>query len=70
MTFDSFAQMKQVWGSPYNNHHPWLHTMLIKAVYELGLSLFNSTNKAFALYSLFSIGMLSFTFACVIFYLS
>lgn len=70
MEFDSFIQMKQIWDKLYNNHHPWLHTMLIKAVYELGLSLFNSTNKAFALYSLFSIGMLSFTFACVIFYLS
>lgn len=57
-------------GEPYSNHHPWLHTMLIKGIYELGVKLCHSTNRAFALYSLFSVSILSFAFACVVAYLA
>lgn len=66
MEYDSFQQMCQVLGDPYSNHHPWLHTMLIKLVWELGLLVLGSTNRAFALYSLFSICMLAFAFSCVV----
>lgn len=70
MSYDSLMQMHQVTGGfPYSNHHPWLHTMLIKGIYELGLSLFQSANKAYALYSLFSITILSFSFALAVAYL-
>ena len=69
MEYDSFQQMCQVLGDPYSNHHPWLHTMLIKGIWELGLLVLGSTNRAFALYSLFSICMLSFAFSCVIVWL-
>lgn len=70
MEWDSFIQMRQVWDGVYSNHHPWLHTMLIKFIYDLGCALFGSTNRAFALYSIFSICLLSFSFTCVIVYLA
>lgn len=69
MEYDSYVQMCQVYGEPYSNHHPWLHTMLIKLIYQLGQSVLGSNNRAFALYSLFSICMLSFAFAGVIAFL-
>ncbi|MCH5259995.1 MAG: hypothetical protein J1F18_09585 [Lachnospiraceae bacterium] len=70
MTYDSFIQMCQVTGGfPYSNHHPWLHTMMIKGIYEFGLWLFHNANKAYALYGIVSIGMLAFAFACIISYL-
>lgn len=66
--FDSWMQMVQVLGAPYSNHHPWLHTMIIKAIYETGIFLFHSENRAIALYSCFSISLLAFSFSCVIGY--
>ena len=67
--YDSWMQMVQVLGAPYSNHHPWLHTMIIKAIYELGILIFHSENRAIALYSCFSISLLAFAFSCVIAYL-
>ncbi|MCH5251241.1 MAG: hypothetical protein J1E98_14995 [Lachnospiraceae bacterium] len=67
--YDSWQQIQQVFGSPYSNHHPWLHTMLIKAVYNIGIAVFHSENRSIALYSLCSMGMLSASFATAILYL-
>lgn len=67
--YDSWIQIRQVFGEAYSNHHPWLHTMLIKAVYNVGIALFHSENRAIALYSLCSMGMLSAAFATAIVYL-
>ena len=61
--YDSWEQLRQVFGAPYSNHHPWIHTMLIKAVYNLGFFLFRSENRAAALYSLCTMSMLSAAFA-------
>lgn len=66
--YDSWIQIQQVFGSPYNNHHPWLHTMMIKALYNLGKTFFHSENRAIALYSLCSMGMLSVSFATAVAY--
>ena len=67
LEYDSFVQMCQVTGGiPYSNHHPWLHTVLIKGIYEFGKILFHNTNKAYALYGVFSIFFLSFAFSCVV----
>lgn len=68
MEYDSYQQMCQVLGDPYSNHHPWLHTIMIKGIYKAGLFLLHSTNRAFALYSFFSICMLAFSYACVVTY--
>lgn len=70
MNYDAFVQMCQVNGGyAYSNHHPWLHTMLIKGIWEIGQALFHSANKAFALYSICSLFGLSAAFACVVSYL-
>lgn len=69
MEYDSYIQMCQVFGEPYSNHHPWLHTILIKGIYELGMILFQNTNKAFALYCFVQICMMAFTVAAVVSYL-
>ena len=70
MEYDSMMQMFQVFGEPYSNHHPWLHTMIIKGIYELGLSLLGSHNRAFALYCLCSICSMAGTFSVVIMWLA
>lgn len=69
MEYDSYVQMSQVYGEPYSNHHPWLHTMVIKLIYQFGQNVLGSNNRAFALYSLFSICILSFAFASIIAFL-
>lgn len=70
MEYDSFVQMCQVYGGEYSNHHPWLHTMLIKLIYDVGYALLGSYNRAFALYCVFQILILAFAFACVVSYLA
>lgn len=48
MTPDSLNQYRQAAGiEGYSDHHPWLHTMLIKLFYELGLMI--SGNEYFAI---------------------
>lgn len=61
--FDSWEQLRQVFGSQYSNHHPWIHTMLIKAIYNIGFALWGSENRAVALYSFCTMSMLSGAFA-------
>ena len=67
--YDSWLQIRQVFGDSYSNHHPWLHTMLIKAIHSVGIAVLHSENRAIALYSLCSMGMLSASFATSIAYL-
>lgn len=67
--YDSWVQMGQVLGDPYNNHHPWIHTVIIKFFYEIGLALFQSENKAVAFYTAFSVSLMAFSITCVIVYL-
>ncbi len=67
--YDSWIQLRQVFGDPYSNHHPWLHTMMIKGLYTLGLTLFHSEKRAVAFYSLCSMALLSSAYASSIGYL-
>lgn len=70
MEYDSLMQMFQVFGEPYSNHHPWLHTIIIKGIYKLGLGLFGSHNRAFALYCLCSICSMAGAFSVVVMWLA
>lgn len=67
--YDSWIQIRQVFGDAYSNHHPWLHTMLIKVIYNIGIAVLHGGNRAIALYSLCSMGMLSASFAAAVTYL-
>lgn len=54
MTPDSINQLEQALGMiPYSNHHPWAHTMVIKAFYSLGFSLTGDPNTALAFFTVF-----------------
>ena len=54
MTPDSINQLEQVLHMvPYSNHHPWAHTMVIKAFYSIGYSLTGSPNASLAFFTVF-----------------
>lgn len=54
MTPDSLVQMEQIWGiTPYSNHHPWVHTLLIKLWYEIGYEISNDVYIGIAFYTVF-----------------
>lgn len=54
MTVDSFDQFAQVRNlAVYSDHHPWVHTMLIKLFYELGFAASADTLVGIAVYVIF-----------------
>ncbi len=54
MTPDSLNQFEQVLGViPYSNHHPWVHTLLIKLIYSIGYQLTGSMLIALSCYTFF-----------------
>lgn len=55
LTPDSISQMEQLLTNVYSNHHPFYHTMVIKAFINLGMKLFGDINAAVATYSCFQI---------------
>lgn len=65
MTPDSINQLEQVLAMiPYSNHHPWAHTMVLKAFYSLGFFLTGDQNAALAFFTVFQ---MCFMAACVSF---
>lgn len=63
-TPDSIGQVRQILTGVYTNHHPFYHTMIIKVFIDIGLNVFNDINIGVALYSIFSIFVLS---TCIIY---
>lgn len=64
VTEDSLWQLQQAAGqTPLSNHHPILHTLIIKLIYSVGQWLFNDDTKAVALYSVVQQIFLSACFA-------
>ncbi len=60
MTPDSINQFEQVLGViPYNNHHPWVHTMVFKLFYNIGYLLTHNMVAAVSFYTLFQMCLLS-----------
>lgn len=54
MTVDSFNQLEQVWGTrAYNDHHPWVHTMIIKFWYDIGYGISGDVYIGIATYTVF-----------------
>ena len=66
LTPDSISQMTQLLTNSYSNHHPYYHTQMIHVMISLGLWLFGDINKAVALYSMFSIVVMSSCFIYVV----
>lgn len=60
---DSISQMKQLMTNEYGNHHPFYHTLMIKACVSIGLLLFDDINAAVAVYSVASILFMATAFS-------
>lgn len=61
MTPDSINQFEQVLGViPYSNHHPLIHTMLIKIFYRLGLLFTSDMVIAISFYTFFQMCFMAF----------
>ncbi len=67
--FDAKYQLKEVLSNAYTTHHPLLHTWLMGFFYNYGDIKFADVSKGFALYTLFQIVILSFSFAYCMLYL-
>lgn len=53
MTVDSFNQLSQTRGlTPLHDHHPWVHTLIIKLFYNIGYSLSNNVTVGIAAFIL------------------
>lgn len=64
---DSMWQIQQALGNtPLNTWLSIFHTLIIRMCLNIGHALFKSENAALAVYSIFSMFVMSFTFACVI----
>lgn len=62
MTPDSINQLEQVLGMiEYNNHHPFVHTMMISLFYHIGFALSSDMVTAMSLYTLFQMCFLAFS---------
>lgn len=62
MTPDSLVQFEQVLGvTSYSNHHPWVHTMLIKLLYTIGYKLTGSMLIALSFYTVFQMCLLAWS---------
>lgn len=65
---DSATQLNQVLGGPYSDHHPFMHTMVIKLFYNLGTFIFgNNLNYGVAVYSVCQMFLLAAAFSYMIF---
>lgn len=66
MTPDSINQLEQVLGmTAYNNHHPFVHTMIFSLFYHIGFLISSDMVTAVAFYTFFQMCFLAFS----IFYL-
>jgi len=60
MTPDSLSQFAQALGQDvYMNHHPWLHTALIKLFYNIGYGITGDIYVGIACYTIFQMTMVS-----------
>ncbi len=52
MTPDSIVQYEQVLHiHPYSNHHPWVHTLILKLFYDLGFAFTRDPNISVSFYT-------------------
>lgn len=64
MTPDSLNQFEQALGLiPYSNHHPFVHTMLFKLLYQIGMFLTHNMVAAVSFYTVFQMCFLAFSIA-------
>ena len=63
-SFDTYTQLNQILGNTsYSNHHPIIHTMIIKLFYNFGYGIFKSRNIGILFFTIFQMLFVSFTFS-------
>ena len=71
MTPDSINQFEQVLGmKSFSNHHPWMHTLTISALYHMGTFFTADSNDAFAFFTVFQICFMAFAAAYLVYIIS
>lgn len=64
MTVDSLNQYGQIIGKlPMSNHHPWVHTQLIRLFYETGIALGGDAVTGLGLFTVFQMLVMAGVFA-------
>ena len=67
-SFDTYTQLSQILGIyNYSNHHPIIHTLIIKLFYFVGYTLFKSRNIGILFFTIFQMLFVSFTFSNVLY---
>lgn len=66
MSPDSIQQLLQIFRNSYSNHHPYYHTQIIKLMMNIGGLFFDDLSARIATYSIFSITVMTLTFAYVV----
>lgn len=67
MTPDSIVQFEQVIGvTPYSNHHPWIHTLIMKVFYDLGYMISGSQSVAASFYTFVQMCFMAFSASFVV----
>lgn len=56
-TVNQFAQVLRIWQQ--SNHHPWVHTQLIRLFYHIGFFITKDTSRALIFYTVFQMLFLS-----------
>lgn len=69
LSHDSYVQIQQALGNePYSDHHPWIHTMLIKLCMNIGNILFGSNQAGVAVTTFTSLFLSSLVLILVLKY--
>lgn len=63
LTADSINQINMIKNGVYTNHHPFAHTMVIKACITFGEVIFNDINQAVCVYAVFQILFMAYSFS-------
>ena len=69
LAYDSYVQIEQILNNTYNNHHPLIHTLMIKNAISIGNAIGNA-NLGVALYTLTQMVFLSVAMSTGIFLLA
>lgn len=64
ITSDTIDQFTQILGQKaFNNHHPFLHSLIMRLFYSIGYGIFGTVNEGIATYAIFQMLLLSFSYA-------
>ena len=67
-SFDTYSQLDQILGNnPYSNHHPIMHTLIIKVFFDIGYTIFKSKSIGMLFFTIFQMLFVSFTFSNVLY---